>query len=146
MISRGLDSASSRKRILTVAHPPRMFGSRNTLLQSCLDNIRRGGCSRFPQKFEQSIVSGGDTIKVQQSAAKHGLERLHHEGRSYRRDGINTDMNKTKADHIRKSPTAVPRDAGRTGVRPDTIPIIVDDRGEKERGNNSRSRVVMDCI
>jgi len=55
-------------------------------------------------------------------------------------------MNKSRADHIRKSPTAVPRAAGRTGVRPDTIPIIDDDRGENERGCNSHSKVVMDCI
>ena len=50
-----------------------------------------------------------------------------------------------RADHIKKLPTISPRDSGRSGVRPDTIPIINDERGEKE-GGNSRSIVVMDCI
>ena len=65
---------------------------------------------------------------------------------SYSTDGTSTDMNKTRAEHIKKSPTATPRAAGRTGVCPDTIPIIDDDRGEKERAGGSCSRVVMDCI
>ena len=55
-------------------------------------------------------------------------------------------MNRSRADHIKKSPTAVPRDGGRTGVRPDTIPMIDDDRGEKELSGNSHSKVGMDCI
>lgn len=55
-------------------------------------------------------------------------------------------MNKSNADHISRSPTAVPRDAGRTGVCPETIPMIVDDRGEKDRGSGSHSRTTVDCI
>ena len=55
-------------------------------------------------------------------------------------------MNKISADQIKKSPTAVPRDAGRTGVRPERIPMIVDDRGEKEWGSGSHSRAAEDCI
>ena len=55
-------------------------------------------------------------------------------------------MNRTNPDHINISPTAAPRDDGRTGVCPDTIPMTVDDRGEKERGGGSRSRVTVDCI
>lgn len=54
-------------------------------------------------------------------------------------------MNIRKADHIKKSPTTKPSDSGRTGVRPDTSPIIVDDNGEKERGIGSQSRVTVGC-
>ena len=82
------------------------------------------------------------------------IQRLCNEGRSnstdgintgvsYSRDGIKTEINKARADHIKKFPTAKPRDSGISGVRPDTIPIIDVDRGEKERGN-SHSRVE-DC-
>ena len=73
------------------------------------------------------------------------IQGLCGEGRSYSTDGINTEMNRSRADHIKKLPTAAPRDGGKTGVCPDTIPIIDDDRGEKERGGSSRSRAVIDC-
>jgi len=74
------------------------------------------------------------------------IEELQNEGRSHRRGGINTETNKAKADHIRKLPTIILRCAGNTGVRPDTIATTDDERGEKERGNNSCSGVRMDCI
>lgn len=54
-------------------------------------------------------------------------------------------MNKSRADHSKKSPTAVPKDVGRTRVRPHTIPTIADERGEKEGGSGSNSRVTVDC-
>ena len=67
------------------------------------------------------------------------------EGRNYSTDGINAERNRTRADHIKKLPTIIPRAAGKSGVRPDTIPTINDDRGEKE-GGSSHSGVVIDCI
>lgn len=55
-------------------------------------------------------------------------------------------MNSKRADNIKALPTNNPRDSGTSGVRPDTIPIINDDRGEKEVGGSSCSTVLMDCI
>lgn len=55
-------------------------------------------------------------------------------------------MNKIKADHISKSPTSVPRDAERAGVRSEKISIIIDDKGEKERGSGSDSGAMVDCV
>lgn len=55
-------------------------------------------------------------------------------------------MNSTRADNIRVLPTTNPRDSGQSGVRPDTIPMINDDRGEKEESGSSCSTVVMDRI
>ena len=55
-------------------------------------------------------------------------------------------MNSRRADNIRVLPTTNPKDSRESGVRPDTIPMINDDRGEKEEGGSSRSTVVMDRI
>ena len=74
------------------------------------------------------------------------IEELQNEGRSHRRGGINTETHKATADPSRKLPTTIPKCAGNTGVRPDTIAMMDDDKGEKERGNNSCSRGGMDCI
>lgn len=56
---------------------------------------------------------------------------------------MNTEINRSKADHIKKSPTAVPIDGGTTGVRPETIPTTIEDKGEKERGDGSHSGVTV---
>ena len=78
------------------------------------------------------------------SSTVNEIRRLYGEGRIQYTDGINTEMNRRRADHIRKFPTAVPRDGGTTGVRPETIPTTIEDRGEKERGIGSHSGVTVD--
>lgn len=97
--------------------------------------------------FERSGDTTKSTTRVKTGPTTYENEKLCNEGRrSHRRDGTNTEMNKARADHIRKLPTTIPRCAGNTGVRPDTIPMIDDDSGEKDRANNSCSSVATDCI
>lgn len=98
--------------------------------------------------FERRVDRGDVTLKLQQCHEQYNKWdlRVRNESEIQTADGINTEMNKTSADHINKSPTVVPRDDGRTGVCPVTIPMIVDDKGEKERGSGSHSRVTVDCI